>query len=216
MRVSLFLTAAAAILVGGGAATAQTTGFMPKAAGRWVVDLRSTDVSPQGESPVSTASGADAGRMHVTASVAPGLGVSYFITDHLAVEASLGASRHAFHVRCGCSDVKVYRTWALPPAIALQYHFAPRERFSPYVGAGVYGTFFYDRRDQNGYQVRLKNGAGGLVQAGADYAIAGPWTVKVDVMKVFFRTDATIDGGALKSSVGLDPLVASIGFGRRF
>jgi outer membrane protein len=47
-------------------------------------------------------------------------------------------------------------------------------------------------------------------------AITGPWTLNVDVKKVWFGTTATINGGALTSDVNLDPLVVSVGFGRKF
>jgi len=36
------------------------------------------------------------------------------------------------------------------------------------------------------------------------------------VKKVFFKTDAVINNGALTSRVGLNPWVLSVGFGRKF
>ena len=43
-----------------------------------------------------------------------------------------------------------------------------------------------------------------------------PPPVMANVKKVWFETDASINGGALRSSVHLDPWVVSLGFGRRF
>ena len=75
---------------------------------------------------------------------------------------------------------------------------------------------FYSGDDKNGFTVDIDNGVGWALQAGADYAIQGPWTLNVDVKKVFFNTDASINGGALRSDVTIDPWVVSVGIGRRF
>jgi outer membrane protein len=47
-------------------------------------------------------------------------------------------------------------------------------------------------------------------------ALQGNWSLNADVKKVWFETDAKINGGALKSKVKLDPVVASVGFGYKF
>jgi outer membrane protein len=47
-------------------------------------------------------------------------------------------------------------------------------------------------------------------------AVTGPWTLNLDVKKVWFDTTATINGGALTSDVNIDPWVVSVGFGRKF
>ena len=75
---------------------------------------------------------------------------------------------------------------------------------------------FFNGEDRNGFEVELDDGFGYALQAGADVAISGPWTANFDVKKVWFNTDASINGGALKSDVNLDPWVVSIGIGRKF
>jgi outer membrane protein len=110
----------------------------------------------------------------------------------------------------------VHDTWVLPPVVALQYHFAPRSRINPYVGAGMNAMLFYGGTNYNGFKVNLKDNVGAALQAGTDIAISGPWLFNVDVKKVFVETDAKINGGALTSAVNLDPWVISVGFGRKF
>ncbi len=44
----------------------------------------------------------------------------------------------------------------------------------------------------------------------------GRWALDADVKKVFYKTDATINGGALTSKVTINPVVASIGLAYRF
>ena len=60
------------------------------------------------------------------------------------------------------------------------------------------------------------DGFGYALQAGVDVALEGPWSANLDVKKVFVETDASINGGALKSKVKLDPWVVSAGFGYKF
>ena len=75
---------------------------------------------------------------------------------------------------------------------------------------------FYSEKDYNGFGLKLDDGFGYALQAGADIGVQGPWSLNVDVKKVWFDTDATINDGALRSDVALDPWVVSVGFGRRF
>lgn len=217
MKHRLTALAATALIAAAGAAHAQSAEFQPKAKGTWLIDARISDVAPDANSAITTGAGAATG-LHVDVgdSVMPTLGFTYFVTDHWAVEAILGTTQHTVSAKGTGVDVKVHKTWVLPPVVSLQYHFAPKARFSPYVGAGVNGMLFYGGKDENGFTVKLKNGLGGAVQVGADYAISGPWSANVDVKKVFFSTDANINSGALKSKVDLDPWVVSIGIGRKF
>ena len=208
---------AAALLASTAAFAAQAQDFQPKAAGTFVIDLRVSDVSPDANNPINTAAGAATGlNAHVGDSVMPTLGFSYFLTDHIAVEAILGTTQHTISAVGAGGSTKVADTWVLPPVVALQYHFMPKARFSPYVGAGVNTMIYYGGDNYNGFRTRLRDSVGGAVQFGADYAIKGPWSANFDVKKIFVETDAVIDGGALRSDVHLDPWVISLGFGRRF
>lgn len=103
-----------------------------------------------------------------------------------------------------------------PPVITLQYRPITTGSFSSYIGAGINGMIFFEGQNQSGFDVELENGVGYALQAGADIGISGPWSANIDVKKVFFNTNAEINGGALRSSVDLDPWVISIGVGRKF
>ena len=75
---------------------------------------------------------------------------------------------------------------------------------------------FYSGKDKNGFKVKVDNGLGYALQAGADIPVAEKYLINIDVKKVFFETDAKINYGALESSVTLDPIVASVGVTRVF
>ena len=190
---TLLLAAAVAGLAA--PAMAQTSGdwTMPRA-GDWIVTGRVTDVAPTTDDAIITAAGADSG-LHgdVSDSIMPTLGFTYFLTD-----------------------VAVHKTWVLPPVVTLQYRPLTQGNISPYVGAGVNAMVFYGGDDKNGFEVDLDDGFGYALQAGADIGLRGPWSVNVDVKRVWFNTDADVNNGALAADVDLDPWVVSVGVGRRF
>lgn len=222
MKRNMTLAAAvAAMTLANGAATgasAQTANDWQVARkGDWIVTGRITDVSSGADDSIFTAAGADTGlNVDVGNSTMPTLGFTYFLTENISVEAILGATQHEIRAQGGATDVAVHETWVLPPVVTLQYRPAPEARVSPYVGAGINYMLFFDGKDQNGFTVDLEDGFGYALQAGADVALTGPWTLNVDVKKVWFDTEATINGGTLTSDVNLDPLVVSVGIGRKF
>ncbi|TPW00920.1 MAG: outer membrane protein [bacterium] len=222
MKRNMTLAAALAVMtLAAGAATgasAQTANDWQVARkGDWIVTGRITDVSSGADDSIFTAAGVDTGlNVDVGNSIMPTLGFTYFLTDNISVEAILGTTQHEIRAQGGATDVAVHETWVVPPVVTLQYRPAPEARVSPYVGAGINYMLFYSGEDKNGFTVDLEDGFGYALQAGADVALTGPWTLNVDVKKVWFDTQATINGGTLTSDVNLDPLVVSVGIGRKF
>lgn len=199
------------------AGTAQAQEFQPKEKGLLMLNVRATGVMTDADDPILTAAGAATGlNVNVKDDVMPTIGLTYFLTDNVAVEVIAGTTRHEIRAEGPGVDVEVHKTWVLPPVVSLQYHFAPAAKVSPYVGAGVNYMIFYSGEDQNGFDVELDNGFGLALQVGVDVALQGPWSANLDVKKVFFETDANINNGALKSDVKLDPWVVSAGFGYKF
>ena len=218
MKTTLALALGASCLLMAGAAQAQSAdAWQPPRSGDWIVTGRITSVAPASDDIITNAGGVPSGlEVDVSDDLMPTLGFTYFFTDHIAVEAILGTTRHEIRAQGGATDVAVHETWVLPPVVTVQYRPLTEGRFSPYVGAGVNAMVFYGGDDRNGFTVDLDNGLGYALQAGADIGLHGPWSLNVDVKKVWFNTDAEINGGALKSDVDLDPLVLSIGIGRTF
>jgi len=198
-----------------GAANAQD--FTTNAKGDLIVHVRATQVAPDKDAAILTASGAATGlKAHVGDDVKPTLGFTYFLTDKVAVEAILGTTHHEIRARGPGTDVVVHEAWVLPPVVTLQYHPLPAARVSPYVGAGLNYMLFYKNSDKNGFKVGLDDGIGYALQAGVNIKLRNQWLVNADVKKVFFDTDARINDGALKAKVDLDPLVTSVGLSHLF
>lgn len=220
MKTLSALMTAAAMLALAGTAQAQTFRDAdpgPVGKGTLIVTTRATGVLTDADNAITTSAGAATGlKVDVDDDYMPTLGFTYFVTDHFAIEAILGATRHEVRAQGPGTDVAVHETWVLPPVVTVQYRPTPNAQISPYVGAGVNYMLFFGGDDRNGFDVDLNDGFGLALQAGADIALQGPWSLNIDAKKVFFDTDASINGGALRSHVDLDPWVVSIGIGRRF
>jgi len=215
MKTKLVIAAALAAVTAAGAAQAQD--FQPKAKGDVVLNVRVTDIAPSGSDPITTLAGAATGlRAKVGYDVMPTVGLTYFLTDHLAVEAIAGTTQHTVRAKGPATDVAVKETWVLPPIVTLQYHFAPAARVSPYVGAGVNYMLFYGGDDKNGFRLKVDDGFGAALQAGVDIAMKDRWALNLDAKKVFFETDAVDRASGIKTKVTLNPWVLSAGLGYRF
>lgn len=185
--------------------------FKPKAAGDIVIRARAIFVTPDEKASLSAGGDTD-----VSNDTVPELDFSYFLTDNLALELIAGTTRHK--VSWTPAGVNLGKVSLLPPTLTLQYHFMPKERFSPYVGAGLNYTFFYNADAPGGAitSVSYKNNLGYALQAGVDYALSGPWSVNVDMKKIFLSTDVSVNGGAVTGKVDLDPWIFGVGLGYRF
>lgn len=215
MKTMYVVTAALAGLAMATQVQAQT--FQPKAKGDVVLNVRITDVSPTGTDPITTLAGGATGlRADVGYDLMPTIGVTYFLSDHVAVEAIAGTTQHTVRAKGPATDVKVKDTWVLPPIVSLQYHFAPASQVSPYVGAGVNYMLFYGGDNKNGFNLKIDDGFGAALQAGVDLALRDSWSINLDAKKVFFETDAVDRARGIKTKVTLNPWVLSAGVGRRF
>jgi outer membrane protein len=213
----LALTAFAAVMGAAQVAHADPNTFEPKHKGLFMVNVRVTDVLPNDGQHILTAAGADTGlTTKITDSLVPTLGFTYFVTDNIAVDLIAGTSTHSIDAEGPKTDVVVHRTWVLPPTLSLQYHFLPKSRFSPYLGAGVNYMWFYDGHDLNGFTVKVPSGFGASLEAGGDLAVSQHASINVDLKKIFFSANANINNGAFHSHVNLDPWVPSVGVGWKF
>jgi len=198
-------------------AIAQQAGDMGlgKQAGTWLIRGRAVAVAPDVSSSISVIGGKAA----VTTSGSPEVDVTYFLTDNIAAELIAATTRHGVKATgTSLGTVNLGSTWVLPPTATLQWHFAPKAQFSPYVGAGLNVTFFYNGKVPGGLiqKVTYSNNASAALQAGVDIGLGGRWFLNADVKKIFLSTTAKVNGGAIVAKVDLDPWVGGIGFGYRF
>ncbi len=149
----------------------------------------------------------------------PEVDISYFITDNIALELIAAMTRHDMSLKNSDSgDLDLGDVSLLPPTLTLQYHFMPKAKFSPYIGAGINWTLFFNQEKSTDITaVNYTNSVGPAFQAGLDMRIDDRWSLNIDVKKVFVQTDVTVNGGGVNANdVDLDPWIVGFGFGYRF
>lgn len=133
--------------------------------------------------------------------------------NNFALELIAGTSKHDVDWHVGGGKVNLGSVRLLPPTLTAQYHFMPASRFSPYVGAGVNYTLFYDESHGSGNtSIDYGNKFGYAFQAGFDYAIAGNWSVNFDVKKLYLKAkvDTRVGGAHVSADGHLNPWLVSV------
>jgi len=187
-------------------------GFSGKSAGDIMIRARIIGAIPDEDASVTVLGGS----VNVDNDWVPEVDFTYFVTDNIALELIAATTRHKVsHTPTGIDLGKVS---LLPPTLTLQYHFMPKERLSPYVGAGVNYTIFYNEDAPGGpvTSIDYKNSFGWALQAGVDYAVTDNWYLNADIKKIFLSTDVSINGGAITADVDLDPWIIGFGVGYKF
>lgn len=214
-------------------------------AGDFVVRLRATNVNPSEDSSLgkhtinaygqgiadalygANSAGAE---LRVDSNTIPELDISYYITKNIAAELILAlGTRHDVSISQqgpALFSKNLGSVNLLPPTLTAQWHFMPDQMFDPYVGAGL----TYVRAMDNSLKARTAlgnepiridhNSWGPALQAGFDVNLTDKWLINFDVKKVWFDTDVklNVNGGGWKKidSLDIDPLVVSIGIGKKF
>ncbi|MDO9149776.1 MAG: OmpW family outer membrane protein [Methylotenera sp.] len=212
-------------------------------AGDWVVRLRATNVNPSessklgektaqayGEGLATALYGNTSANLQVDSNTIPELDISYYVTKNIALELILAlGTKH--DVKTSSAGVALNsrdlgEVNLLPPTLTAQWHFNPDQTFDPYVGAGL----SYVRAMDNGLKARTaigdqpiridRNSWGPAIQAGFDVNLKDGWLVNFDVKKIWFDTDVklNVNGGGWNKidKLHVDPLVVSVGFGKKF
>lgn len=221
-----------------------------QSAGDWVVNAGWMHLAPQDSSDPLTVSalGSSATVPGSGASVSNAdtfsLAATYFVTNHIAVEALLGVPPKLNLSGTGSlsalGEMGSARVWG--PVLLAQYHFGePTARLRPYVGAGVSYVWFksveLSSQMANGQflasptlgaslegptSVSLSSSFAPIVNAGMTYNINQHWSVGVSASYAWLSTRATLTThsalGTVSSStkVRINPIVTFVSVGYRF
>lgn len=176
---------------------------------RFQIRVRAIGVLPDEDSSVNIGGDVDVGNALV-----PEVDLTYFITDNIAAELIAATAQHELNYT---GDTNLGNTWILPPTLTLQYHFTPDQKFSPYIGAGLNYSIFYGEESGTGFtDLNVDNGIGVAAQAGFDYWLNNNWGLNVDVKKLWLNVDASLNNGAIKADVDVDPWIVGAGVSYRF
>ena len=221
MKSRIFTVCFLSAMALSGTAMAQGLGFdqpsVGKEAGGVMVRARVIGVLPQNWASTTSIGGT----VSATDAVMPELDASYFFTDNVAIEGIASSTHHRVQLQhTAIGNVDAGDAWVLPPTITLQYHFMPKEKFSPYIGGGINLTWFYASQPSlpTVTKFTLSNNVGGVLQAGFDYALGGHWFANFDLKQIFLQTTAQADTklGHVSARTSLSPTVIGAGIGYRF
>ena len=175
--------------------------------GSWSVSLGAHGVNPKSGNGSLAAGAFEA---DVGSDWRPTVTAEYFFTPNLGLEvlASL-----PFDHDIELNGVKAGSTKHLPPTFTLQYHF-DGEKISPFIGAGVNYTLFFDQSTTGplaGTELDLSNSWGLAAHAGVDFRLAENRALRVDVRWIDIDTDVSVDGTDV-GTVNIDPLVYGVAY----
>jgi outer membrane protein len=119
------------------------------------------------------------------------------------------------------ADVKV-----LPPTLTLKYHINNSSAFTPFIGAGINHTIFFDKDVTAGTestlsgntQLKVDNSWGLALQAGFDFDFGNNWLLSSSVWYIDVDADASLNTGDVQRDIDIDidPWVIMLGIGKRF
>lgn len=157
-----------------------------------------------------------AGQIDVDGNLRPTITVEYFIADRIGIE--LLASWPFQHDVNLQGAGKVAEVKHLPPTLSLQYHFVNQSKVTPFVGAGVNYTYFFDEDGQGalaGANVDLDDSWGFALHAGLDYEINDRSALRADVRYIDIETDTSVNGVDI-GEVKIDPWIFNIAYVMKF
>jgi outer membrane protein len=159
------------------------------------------------------------GHIRVSDSVTPEVDLTYFFTNHIAVEGETGITHNTLSAEdTVVGTVDVGKVWGAPALVLLQYHFLPRSRWNPYAGVGVSFLPYFSAQPAGGavQQLSVRSEVGAAFQAGIDMHITGDWFGNLDIKKLLVSSYASVDDGAITSSGQISPIIVGFGIGYRF
>ncbi|MBL3571028.1 OmpW family protein [Rhodovulum sp. BSW8] len=195
MKTSLFAIAMTAAALAGSSAFAQSQGD-------WTLGLGLGYVLPKDDN--GRLAGSES---HVGDNARPTITFEYFFADNWGVEV-LGALpfKHNIHI----DGVGEADTLQLPPVVSLQYHFATSSSVTPFLGAGLNYTTFWDTDSALG-DVDIDDSWGLALHAGVDYAIDERHAIRADVRWIDIDSDVKLNGSKI-GTAHIDPWVFGVSY----
>jgi len=136
----------------------------------------------------------------------------YFVADRVGIE--LLASWPFTH-DLELAGNEIGETKHLPPTLSLQYYFTNKSNITPFVGAGINYTYFFDEELDSGASLELDDSWGLALHAGADFALSEKSALRADVRYIDIETEAEVDGADI-GDVDISPWVFNVAYVLRF
>jgi outer membrane protein len=215
--VCWLLTASLAVVLACGPVAAQSAnGSDALVAGTILLRGRVVGVLTEHDSLTITRIG---GYLNTANSVTPEVDLSYFFTDHIALEGETGLLHTTLTAQNTLlGNIPVGKVSSVPIFLIPQFHFLPFNRINPYIGAGLAAVPYFGADPAGGptYELNVSSEVGAVFQWGLDYRVTGPWYVNFDVKKVILAAHASVNDGEFSASGQVNPWIIGGGIGFRF
>lgn len=166
------------------------------------------NVNPQSDNGTVVA----AGKLDIGSATRPTITAEYFIRDNLGIEL-LGAL--PFKHSIDSSGVgHVGSTMQLPPVVSIQYHFPTEGAITPFLGAGLNYTWFFNEKSALG-SLKLGNSFGLALHAGADFQIGPKSYLRADVRWANIESKVSLNGTYL-GKAKVNPTVLGLSYVMQF
>ena len=137
--------------------------------------------------------------------------LEYFIRENIGIEL-LAATPFEHDISiAGVGDAS---TRQLPPTLSLNYHFTNTSAWTPYVGAGINYTTFFEEETALG-TLELDDSFGISIQAGVDYKISDAGSLRLNVRWFDIDSDASLDGASI-GTAEIDPFLFGAAYVHKF
>lgn len=181
-------------------ATAQDQGSMTLAFGLGYVRPQDDNGPRAGPTPID-----------VSNDTRPTLAFEYFVRDNVGIEVLAATPfKHSIY----SNGVYIGETKHLPPTVSVNYHIPTGGKVTPFIGAGINYTIFFDESTPLG-TLGIENSFGFALHAGADYELSDKAAIRADLRYIQIEPDVTLNGVAM-GSAKINPLVAGIAYVMKF
>lgn len=168
----------------------------------WTVRARAVAIVPDAKS--------DPAGLSIRSAYTLEVDISRSITRYLSAELILATAAH----EVTADGASIGSVTHLPPTLLLQLRPLPSGGVSPYLGAGVNLTLFFDQtaglRDLD-----LSASVGWAAQTGVDIGVGPRALINVDLKYVHIGTDISVAGTDV-AELDINPFILGIGLGYRF
>ena len=221
MRKTLFTASVLAVALATPFAQAHQAGDIIVRAGAITVDPR------EDSGAIKVGGTATPGTATLDSDTQLGLNFAYMLTDKVGIEL-LAATPFSHEVGVkglGGLDGKLGDIKQLPPTLSVVYYpLDSKSAFTPYVGAGIIYTWFFDdnlssEAEGNRFSgLDMKDSWGLAFQIGADYMLTDSLMINAQVRYIDIDTTGTtyLAGDKVKVDVDVDPMVYMVGLGYKF
>lgn len=192
---------------------------MAQSKGDWTFGVGLHNVAPKSDNGSLDATALGLGKLpptEVSNSVRPTFTVEYFVANNLGVEVLAALPfEHDIAIR---GVGRVGSTKHLPPVVSLQYHFANSSKVTPFVGAGVNFTTFFEEKTTGalaGTELKLSNSWGAAARVGVDFALSEKDSLRLDARWIDINSDVKVNGIKV-GKAEIDPVVYGLGYVHKF